>query len=184
MQKSAVAPTDIDRQGGFSMRAVKIVAAVSFAAVVSCASAQAQEIQKLFVEGDIARGNTPLGATGPICVLTSQLKRGETVVFRLRERTLQATLLDTAGIKSAEVELADGRRRPTRYGGDPPRQPTDFFWTAAWMIPESYPTGTLGYSITATDTEGNTVKWEPLREFRSWPTVIAGTVEYVKQPPQ
>ena len=47
-----------------------------------------------------------------------------------------------------------------------------------------YPTGSLGYSITATDMEGNTVKWEPLREFRSWPTVIAGTVEYVKQPPQ
>jgi hypothetical protein len=99
-------------------------------------------------------------------------------------RNPQGKPLDTAGIKSIEVELADGRKLPTRYGGHPPRQPTDFFWTAAWMIPENYPTGSLGYSITATDMEGNTVKWEPLREFRSWPTVIAGTVEYVKQAQQ
>ena len=168
------------------MQAARIAfaVAVSVAALVANAPAQAQDIQKLFVESDIVRGNTPLGATGPICVLTSQFKRGENVVFRIRVRNLQGKPLDMAGIKSIEVELADGRKLPTRYGGHPPRQPTDFFWTAAWMIQENYPTGSLGYSITATDMEGNTVKWEPLREFRSWPTVIAGTVEYVKQPPQ
>ena len=168
------------------MQAARIASAVavSLAALIAHVPAQAQDIQKLFVEGDIVRGNTPLGATGPICVLTSQFKRGENVVFRIRVRNPQGKPLDTAGIKSIEVELADGRKLPTRYGGHPPRQPTDFFWTAAWMIPENYPTGSLGYSITATDMEGNTVKWEPLREFRSWPTVIAGTVEYVKQAQQ
>ena len=163
---------------------IAIAVAVSVAGLLAHVPAQAQDIQKIFVEGDIVRGNTPLGATGPICVLTSQFKRGENVVFRIRVRNLQGKPLDTAGIKSIEVELADGRKLPTRYGGHPPRQPTDFFWTAAWMIPENYPTGSLGYSITATDMEGNTVKWEPLREFRSWPTVIAGTVEYVKQAQQ
>ena len=172
------------------MQAARIASAVavSVAALVATliphVPAQAQDIQKLFVEGDIVRGNTPLGATGPICVLTSQFKRGENVVFRIRVRNVQGKPLDMAGIKSIEVELADGRKLPTRYGGHPPRQPTDFFWTAAWMIPENYPTGSLGYSITATDMEGNTVKWEPLREFRSWPTVITGTVEYVKQAQQ
>ena len=36
-------------------------------------------MQKLFVEGDIVRGNTPDGATGPICVLANQfLRRRET----------------------------------------------------------------------------------------------------------
>jgi hypothetical protein len=172
--------------GEVLMQAARIASAVavSLAALIAHVPAQAQDIQKLFVEGDIVRGNTPLGATGPICVLTSQFKRGENVVFRIRVRNPQGKPLDTAGIKSIEVELADGRKLPTRYGGHPPRQPTDFFWTAAWMIPENYPTGSLGYSITATDMEGNTVKWEPLREFRSWPTVIAGTVEYVKQAQQ
>src|SRR5438045_7909424 len=166
------------------MLSVKLIAGVTVALGVVAASAahaqaptsaqapsSAQDIQKLFIEGGIVRGNTPLGATGPICVLTSQFKRGENVVFRIRVRNLQGKPLDTAGIKSIEVELADGRKLPTRYGGHPPRQPTDFFWTAAWMIPENYPTGSLGYSITATDMDGNTVKWEPLREFRSWPTV-------------
>jgi hypothetical protein len=172
--------------GEVLMHAARIAfaVAVSVAALVAHVPAQAQDIQKLFIEGDIVRGNTPLGATGPICVLTSQFKRGENVVFRIRVRNPQGKPLDAAGIKSIEVELADGRKLPTRYGGHPPRQPTDFFFTAAWMIPENYPTGSLGYSITATDIEGNTVKWEPLREFRSWPSVIAGTVEYVKQAQQ
>jgi len=168
------------------MPAAKIivsVATISFASL-GCVVAQAEDVQKLFVEGDIVRGNTPLGATGPICVLASQFKRGENVVFRIRVRNPQGKPLDEKGIKSIVVELADGRKIPARYGGHPPRTPTDFFWTSAWMIPENYPTGSLGYSITATDMDGNTVKWEPLREFRSWPSVIAGTVEYVKQPPQ
>src|SRR5262245_49645344 len=166
------------------MSPTKIVAAVSFAAVASCASAQAQEMQKLFVEGDIVRGNTPLGATGPICVLTSQFKRGENIVFRIRVRNLQGKPLDEKGIKSIVVELSDGRKLPARYGGHPPRTPTDFFWTAAWMIPADFPTGSLGYTTTVTDMDGNTVTWEPLREYRSWPSVIAGSVEYVKQPAQ
>jgi len=52
------------------------------------------------------------------------------------------------------------------------------------MIPADYPTGSLGYSVVATDLDGKSVTWEPLREFRSWPAVIAGTVQYVKEPAQ
>ena len=120
------------------------------------APAQAQEAQKLFIEGDIVRGNTALGATGPICVLNSQFKRGENVVFRVRARNPQGQPLDDKAIKSMTVELSDGRKLNGRYGGHPPRTPTDFFWTAAWMIPEGYPTGTLGYKVTVTELVG----WE------------------------
>jgi len=128
------------------MQAARIASAVavSLTAVVATfvahVPAKAQDLQKLFVEGDIVRGNTPLGATGPICVLTSQFKRGENVVFRIECAIRRASRSTRPGIKSIEVELADGRKLPTRYGGHPPRQPTDFFWTAAWMIPENYPT--------------------------------------------
>src|SRR3954470_18392488 len=142
--------------------------------VLGAASAQAQELQKLFVEGDIVRGNTALGATGPICVLNSQFKRGENVVFRVRARNPKGEPLDDKGLKSMTVELSDGRKLTGRYGGHPPRTPTDFFWTAAWMIPEGYPTGTLGYKVTVTDMQGNSQTWEPLKEYRSWPTVISG----------
>jgi len=165
------------------MLPAKLTAGVAFAVCLAAASAvEAQDVQKLFVEGDIVRGNTPMGATGPICVLTSQFRRGENVVFRIRVRNPHGKILDDKGVKGIVVELADGRKLPVRYGGHPPRNPTDFFFTAAWMIPADYPTGSLGYSVTATDLEGNSVKWEPLREFRSWPAVIEGTVEYRRDP--
>jgi hypothetical protein len=158
--------------------------ALSVAVLGLAAPVQAQQAQKLFIDGDIVRGNTAMGATGPICVLNSQFKRGENVVFRMRVRTVNGELLEEKGIKSITVELTDGRKLNARYGGHPPRSPTDFFWTAAWMIPEGFPTGTLGYKVTATDIHGNSQTWEPMREYRSWVVIIPGTVEYVRQPPQ
>ena len=158
--------------------------ALSAALLGFAGPAQAQQAQKLFIDGDIVRGNTAMGATGPICVLNSQFKRGENVVFRMRVRTVNGELLDEKGIKGITVELTDGRKLNARYGGHPPRSPTDFFWTAAWMIPEGFPTGTLGYKVTATDIHGNSQTWEPMREYRSWVVIIPGTVEYVRQPPQ
>ena len=165
----------------FSAIAMSVAGVLAVAVTGFAAPAQAQAVQKLFIEGDIVRGNTPLGATGPICVLASQFRRGENIVFRIRVRNPQGQPLDEKGIKGIVVELSDGRKLQARYGGHPPRQPTAFFWTAAWMIPMDYPTGSLSYTTTATDMDGNTVTWEPLREFRSWPSVIEGTVEYVKQ---
>src|SRR5258705_13876625 len=96
--------------------------------VVAGGSAQAQDVQRVFIEGDIVRGNTPMGATGPICVLTSQFKRGENVVFRIRVRNPQGKILDDKGVKRIVVQLAAGRELPVRYGGHPPRTPTDFFF--------------------------------------------------------
>ena len=164
------------------MKTATFSATALSAAVFGLANvAQAQEAQKLFLDGDLVRGNTALGATGPICVLNSQFKRGENVVFRVRVRTVTGQLLDDKGIKGITVELTDGRKLQARYGGHPPRTPTDFFWTAAWMVPADYPTGTLGYKVTATDMQGNTQSWEPMKEYRSWVVIIPGTVEYTKQ---
>jgi len=53
-----------------------------------------QEAQKLFIEGDIVRGNTPAGITGPVCVLANQFKRKENVVFRIRVRNVAGEPLD------------------------------------------------------------------------------------------
>jgi hypothetical protein len=151
--------------------------------IAACASgANAQEPRKLFPEGDMVRGNSPLGATGPICVLNSQFKRGENVVFRVRVRNVMGQLLDPKGIKSITVELSDGQKFNARYGGHPPRAPEDFFWTAAWMIPKDFPTGTFGYKVTVTDMEGNTQIWEPIKESRGWVVVLPAVAEYTKAP--
>ena len=137
-------------------------ARMAFAVVVSVAAltahfpAQAQDIQKLFVEGDIVRGNTPLGATGPICVLTSQFKRGENVVFRIRVRNLQGKPLDVQ--HQVDSGRACGWPQAAHPLWRPPAAPAHRLLLDRGLDdPDNYPTGSLGYSITATDMDGNTV---------------------------
>jgi hypothetical protein len=49
-------------------------------------AARAQQPQSMFIEGDMVRGNTGKGQTGPTCVLNSQFKHNENAVFRVRVR--------------------------------------------------------------------------------------------------
>ena len=37
----------------------------------------------------------------------------------------------------------------------------DAWWTAAWRIPQDFPTGTETYKVMATDLQGNTQDWAP-----------------------
>ncbi len=149
----------------------------------------AQEAQKLFIEGDIVRGNTPAGITGPVCVLANQFKRKENVVFRIRVRNAAGEPLDDKNIKGITVELSDGQKFPASYRARPPAsvrtafslsEPLDYFWSAAWLIPQDYPTGSLSYRVVATDTQGNTQSWTPFKDPRSLPMVMPGDVEYAK----
>ncbi len=149
----------------------------------------AQEVQKLFIEGDIVRGNTPAGITGPVCVLANQFKRKEKVVFRIRVRDVAGAPLDDKALKSIMVELSDGQKFAADYRARPPvsvrktlglSEPMDYFWSAAWLIPEDYPTGTLSYKVVATDMQGNAQSWTPFKDLRSLPMVMAGDVEYTR----
>jgi hypothetical protein len=151
--------------------------------------AGAQEAQKMFIEGDIVRGNTPNGITGPVCVLANQFKRKENVIFRIRVRNIFGQPLDDKKIKSIVVELSDGKKYAAAYRARPPvavraalglTGPIDYFWSAAWLIPQDYPTGSLSYRVVATDMEGNSQEWTPMKDLRSLPAVIPGDVEYTK----
>ena len=165
------------------------VAALSMAVVGFAGVATAQEARKMFIEGDIVRGNTPSGLTGPVCVLANQFKRKENVIFRIRVRNIAGQPLDDKEIKSIVVELSDGKKYPAAYRARPPMSvrtalgltaPLDYFWSAAWLIPQDYPTGSLSYRVVATDMEGNTQDWTPMKDLRSLPVVIPGDVEYTK----
>jgi hypothetical protein len=149
----------------------------------------AQEPQKLFIEGDIVRGNTPAGITGPVCVLANQFKRKENVIFRIRVRNAAGEPLDDKNIKGIVVELSDGQKFQAAYRPRPPAnvraafglsEPADYFWSAAWLIPQDYPTGSLSYRVAATDMQGNTQSWTPFKDPRSLPMVMSGDVEYRK----
>jgi hypothetical protein len=169
-------------------RALRIAAL--FVAVLGFGQVSAaQEAQKMFIEGDIVRGNTPNGNTGPVCVLANQFKRRENVIFRIRVRNIAGQPLDDKNIKSLVVELSDGKRYAAEYRARPPvavraalglTGPMDYFWSAAWLIPRDYPTGSLSYRVVATDMQGNTQEWTPFKDLRSLPMVMPGDVEYTK----
>jgi hypothetical protein len=109
---------------------------------------------RMFFEGDTVLGQA--------CVLKSRFTYGEGVVWRVR--VLDAATgaqLDSKKLKSLVVELGDGNKVAMKYGGHPRGGTEDAFWSTSWKVPEGYPTGTLGYTIIATDLEGHEVRWQP-----------------------
>lgn len=155
---------------------LSIVGLAVVAAIVDTAALHAQtdgKVSALFFEGDMVRGATAGGASGPVCVLTSQYRRKESVVWRIRVRDQTGKALDDKGLKSLAVELPDGQKFAMKFGPHPARGPaTDYFWSVSWLIPESYPTGSFSYKVTATDAQGGTHDWEPFKVGISQLTVI------------
>ena len=155
---------------------------LSLAVVVGGASGAAAQQAKLFFEGDIVRGDQD-GAPGPGCVLNSQFKHLEKVVWRLRILDAAGKPLDDKGLKSLVVELADGQKLPARFGVHPPPRigpAVDYFWTARWIIPTEYPSGSFYYKVTATSLDGTTQTWEPFKSLPSRVAVLDGAIEIKK----
>jgi hypothetical protein len=169
-------------QVGNAMKKALSRIVLSLAVVCGFASgAQAQQT-KLFFEGDIVRGDQD-GAPGPGCVLNSQFKHLEKVVWRLRILDASGKPLDDKGLKSLVVELADGQKLPARFGVHPPPRigpAVDHFWTARWIIPTEYPSGSFYYKVTATSLDGSTQTWEPFKSLPSRLAVLDGAIEIKK----
>jgi hypothetical protein len=169
------------------MRSPSIKALAGAIIVLSLATglapaAQAQQAQSIFIEGDMVRGNTGKGQTGPTCVLNSQFRHNENAVFRVRVRDIFGKALDDKGIRGIVIELSDGQKLNMRYGGHPPRGSIDYFWAAGWLIPDDYPTGTLYYKVVATDLQGRTQTWQSFQDPRSQIVIIPGPVQYTGEP--
>jgi hypothetical protein len=156
------------------------LSAVAISTLAYAGIAQAQSATKLFIAGDMERG-VQQGAPGPLCVLNNQFKHLEKVVWRVRVQDQNGNVLDDKGLKSVVVELPDGKKIEAKFGGHPPRAPTDTLWAAAWIVPSDYPTGTFAYKVTATDLQGNSQTWEPFKIATSQLTILAGDIE-IKKP--
>jgi len=156
--------------------------AVLFALGLGFASgAQAQQTN-LFFEGDLVRGDQD-GAPGPGCVLNSQFKHLEKVVWRLRIADGSGKSLDDKALKSLVIELPDGQKMPARFSGHPPPRigpPVDHFWTARWIIPAEYPSGSFYYKVVATNQDGTSQTWEPFKSLPSRLTVLDSAIEIKK----
>jgi len=82
------------------------------------------------------------------------------------------------------VELPDGQKLNATFDRHPPpaQGPAlDHFWTAVWIIPTSYPSGSLGYKVVATDSDDRLQTWEPFKTRPSQLTVVDGAIE-IKKP--
>lgn len=140
----------------------------------------AQDTPKLFFEGDMVRGSQKEGMTGPVCVLASQFKRKESVVWRVRVLDTAGQPVDDKQLKSLVVELSDGQKFPMKFGPHPRGRTDDYFWSTSWIIPADYPTGTFAYKVIATDIKGRAQAWEPFKVALSQLTVVPGNVEFKK----
>ena len=164
------------------MRVLPTVLILASSGLAFAATAQAQEAKKLFFEGDLVRG-AQAGAPGPLCVLNNQFKHLEKVVWRVRVLDEAGKPLDDKGIKSLVVELPDGQKFPARYGPHPPPQAgpaEDNFWSAIWIVPTDYPSGTLSYKLIATGLDGKEQTWEPFKRKPTLLTVVDGAIELKK----
>lgn len=130
---------------------------------------------RYFFEADTVRGVPPTGPTGAPCVLSSQFRHKEQVVWRVRVLDAKTGKpVDDKGLKSLVVELSDGQKVPMRYGPHPNRGPqTDHFWSTSWSIPDAYPTGSFSFKVVATNKQGKATSWEPFKIAPSQLTILA-----------
>jgi hypothetical protein len=139
--------------------------------------AEAQSSKPLFIAADMVRGP---GGSGPVCVLSNRFMRKEEVAWRIRVQDATGTELEGKGLKSVVIELSDGQKFPASFGGHPPKEPTAYLWSTAWVIPDDYPTGSFNYKVVATALDGATQTWEPVNTKPSLLTIVAGTFEPAK----
>lgn len=119
-------------------------------------------------------------ASGAVCVLQNRFARNSEVVWRARVFDGQGNELDDTALEGVMVELSDGQTFDMRYGPHPRDNPNDFFWTAAWDIPEDYATGTVDFEIIATHSDGSTGVYRPFNVDPSLLTVTDEVLETIE----
>jgi hypothetical protein len=148
---------------------------LSFALLLATAASQvaiAQDApQKMFFEGDMVTGAGP-GVPGPTCVLNSQYRHGQVVVWRVRVLDQTGKRLGDKDVKSVAVELADGQKFAMHYGPHPKGKTDDYFWSVSWKIPDSFPTGTFFYKVVAIGSNGQAQSWSPFNVDLSQLTIV------------
>lgn len=150
---------------------VTLTIALLLATAASQAAIAQAGPQKMFFEGDMVVGAGP-GVPGPTCVLNSQYRHGQIVVWRVRVLDQTGKRLGDKDVKSVAVELADGQKFAMHYGPHPKGKTDDYFWTTSWKIPDSFPTGTFFYKVVATGSDGQAHGWSPFNVDLSQLTIV------------
>ena len=124
---------------------------------------------KLVIWGDVALFSRPDDPDN--CILTNRFKRGQRVGFRMTAVDGGTSDVENTAVLVAHVNYA-GKTvdAPMRWRGaagrsaPPPRgylrSPFEL-WTGFWTVPDDAPTGSIGYTVTATDRFGRTATFIP-----------------------
>lgn len=120
-------------------------------------------------------------AAAQVCVPGSRFPRNSEIVWRARitDPVSGEQLDDTTA--SMQVKLSDGQTLDMRYGAHPRDNPTDYFWTTSFDIPVDYPTGTLGFEIVATGTDGRVGSYVPFNVASSLLTITDDVLETIEE---
>lgn len=131
------------------------LATVALLTILAFGVALAQEGTNLIVVDSIVWGREGIHDEALTCAQTSRFFHGEQIVWRIKvvDPVTGAEMTD-ADLTSVEVMLVTGEVFEAEYGGHPPRDPVDEYWTTAWVVPDDFPTGVLDYSIEALANDG------------------------------
>jgi len=125
-------------------------------------SAESGNTPGLFVIGDTVRGGesvTMEEAPFLACVQQNRFPQGSAIVFRMRAVDPVTGQQLTPAEASMTATFADGTVVPFGYHPLARGQSPDSAFILSWPVPEDYPTGSLGVTVTAEDRQGRSGTW-------------------------
>lgn len=162
------------------------LAAVVAMSAAACAGGQIATrtpkiAQTLIVDANAVIGDKGVKNPQDICVVSGRFQQGQTVVWRIKVYDpITGKTMDDKALDSVVVSLKDGQTFQAHYGPHPAAPPdkpqpppTDYFWTSAWSIPTTYPTGSAPFIVTAKSKDGRTGMFSEFNVAPSILTVVA-----------
>jgi hypothetical protein len=142
-------------RGGYMKRTIKIMGLLLGVMLMLSnilAGCSSPVMGNIIIYGDMA---SSIG-----CLQTNIAHQGEQVVFRARiidPKTGLEMVYKDLEPGTAKVIIPGGYEFPMKYGGHPNTGTvTDSFWSYAWTVPLTFPTGSLGYELVAIAKDGRT----------------------------
>lgn len=153
---------------------ILVVLVVVVATLAAACSGGTKAAQVLTIDANTVVGSEGAKSPQDICVVSSRFQPGQSVVWRIKVYDpTTGSPMDDKALDSLVVTLKDGQTFEGEYGPHPGSNPTDYFWSADWSIPQDYPTGSVPYQVNAKSKDGRTGTFS---EFNVGPSLLTVVV--------